>query len=77
MVDTLPLENSAWRDHDFRRGITLHRAIHSASSTPMVDHLTRRMAAALEQASLKEYVTQILEHHVTELEKKGVLPKGK
>lgn len=31
-------------------------------------------AAALEHASLKEYVRRILDHHVTELEKKGLLP---
>ena len=36
-----------------------------------------KAAAALEQASLKEYVAKILDQHVTELEKKGVLPKGK
>jgi len=36
-----------------------------------------KAAAALEHASLKEYVTNILDHHVTELEKKGLLPKGK
>jgi predicted HicB family RNase H-like nuclease len=36
-----------------------------------------KAAAALEHASLKEYVTRILNHHVTELEKKGLLPKGK
>jgi len=36
-----------------------------------------KAAAALEQAPLKEYVTRILNHHVAELEKKGLLPKGK
>jgi hypothetical protein len=36
-----------------------------------------KAAAALEHAPLKEYVTRILNHHVTELEKKGLLPKGK
>jgi predicted HicB family RNase H-like nuclease len=35
-----------------------------------------KAAAALEHASLKEYVTRILDHHVTELEKKGLLPKN-
>lgn len=35
-----------------------------------------KAAAALEHASLKEYVTRILEHHVTDLEKKGYLPKS-
>lgn len=36
-----------------------------------------KAAAALEHASLKEYVTRILDQHVSELEKKGLLPKGK
>ena len=36
-----------------------------------------KAAAALEHASLKEYVTKILDQHVTELAKKGLLPKGK
>ena len=36
-----------------------------------------KAAAALEHASLKEYVTKILVQHVTDLEKKGQLPKGK
>lgn len=36
-----------------------------------------KAAAALEHASLKEYVAKILDQHVTELEKKGILPKGK
>ena len=36
-----------------------------------------KAAAALERASLKEYVAKILDQHVTELEKKGLLPKGK
>ena len=36
-----------------------------------------KAAAALEHASLKEYVTKILYQHVAELEKKGLLPKGK
>lgn len=36
-----------------------------------------KAAAALEQASLKEYVANILDQHVTELKKKGILPKGK
>ncbi len=35
-----------------------------------------KAAAALEHASLKECVTKILDHHVTEFEKKGRLPKG-
>lgn len=36
-----------------------------------------KAAAALELASLKKYGTRILNHHVTELEKDGLLPKGK
>jgi hypothetical protein len=36
-----------------------------------------KAAAALEHAPLKKYVTRILNHHVTEREKKGLLPKGK
>ena len=36
-----------------------------------------KAAAAPEHAPLNEYVTRILNHHVTELEKKGLLPKGK
>jgi hypothetical protein len=36
-----------------------------------------KAAAALEGTSLKNYVTVLLAHHVTELEKKGLLPKGK
>jgi predicted HicB family RNase H-like nuclease len=36
-----------------------------------------KAAAALEGASLKSYVTALLQHHVNELEKKGLLPKGK
>jgi len=36
-----------------------------------------KAAAALEHTSLKDYVTGLLEHHVNELERKGLLPKGK
>lgn len=36
-----------------------------------------KAAAALEGASLKSYVTTLLQHHVNELEKKGLLPKVK
>ena len=36
-----------------------------------------KAAAALEQASLKDYLTALLQAHVTDLEKKGHLPKGK
>jgi len=36
-----------------------------------------KAAAALEHASLKAYVTTLLRHHVNDLEKKGLLPKGK
>ena len=36
-----------------------------------------KAAAALEHTSLKDYVTIILDNHVNELEKKGLLPKGK
>jgi plasmid stability protein len=36
-----------------------------------------KAAAALEHASLKDYVTALLQHHVADLEKKGLLPKGK
>ena len=34
-------------------------------------------AAALQGKSLTAYVQELLEAHVTELEKKGLLPKGK
>ena len=36
-----------------------------------------KAVAALDHASLKDYVTTVLEHHIDELEKKGLLPKGK
>ena len=36
-----------------------------------------KAVAALERLSLKDYVTALLAHHVTDLEKKGLLPKGK
>jgi hypothetical protein len=36
-----------------------------------------KAAAALEQASLRDYIAVLLQHHVAELEKKGLLPKGK
>jgi hypothetical protein len=36
-----------------------------------------KAAAALEQTSLTHYVTALLQHHVADLEKKGLLPKGK
>ncbi|TMQ29244.1 MAG: hypothetical protein E6K65_09990 [Nitrospirae bacterium] len=36
-----------------------------------------KAVAALEHTSLKDYVTGLLEHHVADLEKKGLLPKGK
>ena len=36
-----------------------------------------KAAAALDHASLQEYVTRILDHHVADLEKKGLLPKSK
>jgi len=36
-----------------------------------------KAVAALDHASLKDYVTKILQHHITDLEKKGLLPKGK
>ena len=36
-----------------------------------------KAAAALEHASLKDYLTALLQAHVTDLEKKGHLPKGK
>ena len=36
-----------------------------------------KAAAALEHASLKDYITARLHAHVTDLEKKGDLPKGK
>ena len=36
-----------------------------------------KAVAALDHASLKDYVTEILQHHVSDLEKKGLLPKGK
>ena len=36
-----------------------------------------KAAAALDHASLKDYVTTVLQHHVGDLEKEGLLPKGK
>ncbi|MBX3348858.1 MAG: hypothetical protein KF747_08930 [Nitrospira sp.] len=44
----------------------------------MPKHLIAKVkaAAALEHASLKEYVTRIPDRHVTELEKKGLRPKS-
>lgn len=36
-----------------------------------------KAVAALDHASLKDYVATVLQHHVDELEKKGLLPKGK
>jgi predicted HicB family RNase H-like nuclease len=36
-----------------------------------------KAAAALEHLSLKNYVAALLQHHVADLEKKGLLPKGK
>jgi hypothetical protein len=45
----------------------------------MPKHLIAKVkaVAALEGASLRDYVTAILQEHVDELEKKGRLPKGK
>ena len=34
-------------------------------------------AADLEHISLKDYVTGLFQHHVADLEKNGLLPKGK
>ena len=36
-----------------------------------------KAVAALDHVSLKDYVTALLQHHVADLEKKGLLPKGK
>ena len=36
-----------------------------------------KAAAALDRTSLKSYVTDLLQAHVEELQKKGRLPKGK
>ena len=36
-----------------------------------------KAVAALDHASLKDYVATVLQQHVDELEKKGLLPKGK
>ena len=36
-----------------------------------------KAAAALDHTSLRAYVTALLQHHVEELERKGLLPKGK
>ncbi len=36
-----------------------------------------KAAAALQGKSLTDYVRDLLQEHVTELEKKGLLPKGK
>ena len=45
--------------------------------TPRVLGRKLKAAAALEGKSLTEYVVDLLEAHVEELERKGVLPKGK
>ena len=34
-------------------------------------------AAALQGTSLQEYVVEVLQAHVADLERKGLLPKGK
>jgi predicted HicB family RNase H-like nuclease len=41
--------------------------------------LSKRLkaAAALQGTSLQEYVVEVLQAHVTDLERKGLLPKGK
>ena len=36
-----------------------------------------KAAAAFEHTSLKRYITDLLQAHVEELERKGILPKGK
>ena len=36
-----------------------------------------KAAAALEHASLRDYIAVLLQHHVADLEKKGLLPKAK
>jgi len=36
-----------------------------------------KAAAALQQKTLGEYIQEMCESHVQELEKKGLLPKGK
>ena len=36
-----------------------------------------KAAAAFERTSLKSYVAEVLQRHIEELQKKGVLPKGK
>ncbi len=36
-----------------------------------------KAAAAFEHTSLKRYITDLLQAHVEELERKGTLPKGK
>ena len=36
-----------------------------------------KASAALQQKSLTAYVSDLLQNHVLELEKKGLLPKGK
>lgn len=36
-----------------------------------------KAAAALQGKSLQSYLLEMLQNHVTELEKKGLLPKGK
>ena len=36
-----------------------------------------KAVAALDHASLKDYVTIVLQHHIGDLEKKGLLPRGK
>ncbi|MEE9162507.1 MAG: hypothetical protein V3U35_05995 [Candidatus Neomarinimicrobiota bacterium] len=36
-----------------------------------------KAAAAFEHTSLKRYILGLLEAHVEELERKGILPKGK
>lgn len=36
-----------------------------------------KAAAALEHTSLRSYIATLLQRHVEDLEKKGLLPKGK
>jgi hypothetical protein len=36
-----------------------------------------KAAAALQQKTLGEYIQEMCEGHVQELERKGILPKGK
>ena len=54
-----------------------HHTIMYLRGTPRELARKLKAAAALQGKSLTQYVQQVLGNHVEELEKKGLLPKGK